>query len=335
MTSDRYASSIARVRGMETRLLAPSDVVRITRSDLGVLGAVLQELGFVPEGTDAVDSTILDKALEARLDETLEELRSMVPDRELFDLFLLRRDLRNVEMILKSRVAGMTASEIELEYSGLCPADSLKENILMDHLELLPDPLKEMAGAAKTAGETADNPFVAIARVLAKEYLRHCVKVADAKGGHWFKAWARRCIDLHNLGAFLRAKLEGLPQTDWEPSFVEGGVVSLFDLRVIWSEPLESLVERFRYTEYGKPIARAVSGWKEQGDLIEWDRAFVEFELSALEGTRTEPTFSAGPVLLYWLIREAETRLVRSVAVGKRLNRSLESINRMVVKTDV
>jgi vacuolar-type H+-ATPase subunit C/Vma6 len=319
---------------METGLLTPSDVERITRSDLGSLGAVLQELGLVPEGTDAVDSAALDKALEERLDETLSVLRSMVPERELFDLFLLRRDVRNIEMILKSRAAGVPAGEMTLEESGLFSAEKLKEDVLTDHLELLPDALKEMTRAAIKACEVVDNPFAAVAHTLAREYLLLSLRLAEEKGERWFRAWAGRRIDLHNVGAFLRAKAEGLPLTDWEASAVAGGETSLLDFRAIWSEPLESLVERFQFTAYGRLIAQGVTGWKEHGDLIDWERAKAEFELSALEGTRTETTFSAGPMLLYWLRREAETRLVRSVAVAKRLNRSLESVNRMAVKTD-
>lgn len=335
MTSDRYGYSVAQIRGMETTLLTASDVDRIARADLGALSAILQELGLIPEGVDAVDSATLDDVLEERLDRILRDLKDMVPDPELFDLFIIRRDISSIETILKAQSLKVSVDTVKLGKPGLYSTEDLKQNILTGHLELLGDPLKEMTRAAITESETAEEPMAAISRVFDREYLTYCKQVADNKGGVWFKDWAIRQIDIHNIDSLFRAKTLGIPKSEWEPWLVDGGTMSPFDFRSVWPEPLEVFAEKTAYTPYGEPTAAGVAGYKEHGDLIDWDRAKAEFELRALEGTRTAPNFSPGHILLYWLLRKAEVRLIRTVATAKRLNRSRESILRMTVKTNV
>lgn len=333
MSPSGYAYAVARIRTLETTLVSPADVERIVRADETTLSGILEEAGLVPEGTDAGIARELDEALERGLDETLALLRSMVPDPALFDLLALSKDVLSLELFLKGKTEGVDLDRLAPAAGGVVPPETIRQCVANDQLWLLPEPLKEMAQEVVPKSERAEDPLAAIGHGLAHRYLVHALEVTRKAGDPWFIAWAVRQIDLFNLESFLRARATGLSRNEWERAAVPGGEIPLIDFRNIWNEPLEAAVEAFQFGPYGAIVASGVAGWQEHGDLVDWERARADFDLRCLEETKYE-TFSAGPLLLFWLRRKAEVRLARAAAVARRLARSREGTSRMVVRTD-
>jgi V/A-type H+-transporting ATPase subunit C len=103
----RYAYAVARVRGMETRLLDRQWIERLlSETPAGVLKA-LGDSAYQDALAGVARPEDVEQGLEKALAETLQTIARVSPEPELIDLFRLRWDVRNLKSLIKASVLKM------------------------------------------------------------------------------------------------------------------------------------------------------------------------------------------------------------------------------------
>ena len=94
-----YIYAVSRLRGMENHILDPAFFSRLI--DSAGIDEALKALGETSYSQWLTGSAKFDKAIDAELLATCDELEKFVPDKELIDLFRLPYDFHNVKVLLK------------------------------------------------------------------------------------------------------------------------------------------------------------------------------------------------------------------------------------------
>ena len=116
----RYAYAVARVRGMETRLLDRQWIERLLAETADGAVKALSDSVYQDAMVDIERPEDIEAGLERALAETLGTVSGISPEPELIDLFRIRWDFRNLKSIVKASVLKLTGSEIGIVDGVLC-----------------------------------------------------------------------------------------------------------------------------------------------------------------------------------------------------------------------
>ena len=123
-------------------------------------------------------------------------------------------------------------------------------------------------------------------------------------------------IDSFNIKAFFRLKLFWGETASPEEVFAEGGIISKQQLLRMISEPLETLEEELRNTDYGEAIRLALEEQKKENSLFSLHKFFDEY---ILEHTYCGFYITLGrePLVNYIFLRKQEIKHLRAILCSK------------------
>lgn len=153
----------------------------------------------------------IDRTLSAHRASLFSELESLVPDRELVELFRLKYDYHNAKAVIKGEAVGQDPDRI-LSRSGRVAPDVLKRAYDDEHTSDLPSVLgKAMAEAGSTLARTA-NPQLADLD-LDKACFAEMSAIAEKLDNGFISAYVRLLIDTANLKSAVRtARMHKSPE---------------------------------------------------------------------------------------------------------------------------
>lgn len=310
----RYAYAVARVRGMETRLLDRQWVERLLgESAEGALGA-LSDSAYRDAVADVARPEDIERGLERALAETLTTVSEVSPEPELIDLFRVRWDFRNLKSLIKASVLKLEGAEIGIvDGVGTIDPALLEKAVREKDYTMVPaflaDAAREAEEAYRDRGELS-----AIDEILDTALWRHSLGAARERGEPFLLRFFAAEIDLSNIRAFVRIKESGRDATDLARAFIPGGTLDRRFLEGMLAEPLDAFARGIEYGSYGalSPIFR------------DWSREKVyllELACDNLLLKLTEPgktiAYGIEPLVAYIQTRRIEIKLVRTVVVAK------------------
>lgn len=310
----RYAYAVARVRGMETRLLDRQWIERLlSESAEGALKALADSA--YQEAIAEIDRPHdLERGLERALAGTLAELAAIAPEPELVDLFRLRWDFRNLKSLLKASLLSLEDEEIGVAPGlGTVDVGALEAAVRERDYTMIP---KVLADAARDGEELYrdEGELGAVDRALDRALWRHSLDVAAAHGNSFLSDYLGTEIDLLNIRTFVRAKETGADATDLEEALLPGGVLGASFFASLFGEPLDAFARRVEYGPYGALA----------GTLREWsaDKAYLlELACDNLLLRRVEPgateAYGIEALVAFIVRRGIEIKLVRTAVLAK------------------
>jgi len=310
----RYAYAVARVRGMETRLLDRQWIERLlSETPAGVLKA-LGDSAYQGALAGVARPEDIEPGLEKAFAETLETIARVSPEPELIDLFRLRWDFRNLKSLIKASVLKMADGDI-----GLAPAvgavgiEVLRKAVEERSFTMLPAVLADAARAALDAYRDTSE-LAAIDRVCDAALWAHSLATARAKGSDLLTAYLRTEIDLANVKTFMRMKDAGRDATDLAQTLLAGGTLDLSFFRGLLGEPMDALARALEFGSYSDltPIFREWSSEK----AYSLERACDNVLLKTLESAKMV-AYGIQPLIAYILRRQIEIKLVRTAVIAK------------------
>jgi len=317
----RYAYAVARIRGLETRLLDRQWVERLLGEDADGALKVLSDSAFQEAMTDVARPEDIEPGLTRALAETLTVVSYVSPEPELVDLFRTRWDFRNLKALVKASLLKMLDSDAELnetelglvEGVGTVELPALVEAVRDDdHVSLphfLVDAVREAEDTFRDTGELARVDAV-FDRAM---WARH-LAVAMERGSEFLADYFRTEIDLVNIKTFARVKRVGGDATDLVRSYVQGGALarSLFEEHL--GESFDSMARTLEYGPYGTlaPVFREWTG--SSGRALEL--ACDDLLLGRVDHA-SRVAYGLEPLVAYVLVRQLEIKLVRAAVASK------------------
>ena len=310
----RYAYAVARVRGMETRLLDRQWVERLLSEDGEGALKVLGDSDFQEHLSEVQRPEDIEKGLVGALASTLSTLSDVSPEPALMDLFRVRQDVRNLKSLLKRSLLKLEAEDIGLvDGVGLLPVGVL-EKAVQDHDYIsLPSFMADAATRAEETfrdrGELAD-----VDGTLERALWAHQLEVAEDYGNEFLVGYLRAEIDLMNIRTAVRIKARGGERDDVAAAFVPGGTLDRSFFETAVSEPLDALARALEYGAYGE-LAEVLREWS-QDRFYSLDLACDNILLATTESARTT-AYGIEPLVAFVLRRRLEIKLIRAAVVAK------------------
>jgi V/A-type H+-transporting ATPase subunit C len=310
----RYAYAVARVRGMETRLLDRQWLERLlSESASGTLKA-LSDSAYQEAVAEVARPEELEAGLVVALGEMFAEVSAITPEPELIGLFRLRWDVRNLKSLLKAAFLKESAEGVGVVRGvGTIDADDLEKWVAERDYMMLPDFLKEAARSAEEVYRDHSR-LTAVDEILDAALANHSLSVARAYGNDFLVDYFQVEIDLENVKMFIRMKEAGADRADLAAAYLPGGTLELSFFEPLLGEPADALARALEYGRYGAlaPVFREWS--REKAHTLEL--ACDNVLLKAVDKA-TMIAYGIEPLVAFILVRQLEIKLLRTVVIAK------------------
>ena len=317
----RYAYAVARIRGLETKLLDRQWIERLLGESAEGALKVLADSAFQEAVADVDRPEDLESGLTRSLTETMTTLAALAPDPEVIDLFRMRTDFRNLKSLTKASLLkladediGPAGEEIGLvDEVGTVPVSVLMKAMQDDDLVALPP---VMVDAVRTArdGHRDSGELTGVDRAFDLAMWKHLVETASTSGHSFLYGYFRTEIDLLNVRTFIRIKEAGGDQADLQRVFIPGARLDLSFFESHLSEPVEALARSLEYGRYSglAPVFREWTAERAHALELACDNVLLD----QVEGAKTI-AYGIEPLVAYLLLRQLEIKLVRAAVAAK------------------
>jgi V/A-type H+-transporting ATPase subunit C len=310
----RYAYAVARVRGMETRLLDRQWIERLlSESADGALRA-LSDSAYQEAVAETDKPEEIEAALMRALAETLRVVSSISPEPELIDLFRERWDFRNLKSLLKASLLGVEVADIgAVDGIGLMPVAELERAASERDYVSLPDFMADAARSAEAAYRDRSE-LAAVDRILDDALWRHSLDVAAGHRNDFLVSYFRAEIDLWNIRTFVRVHGAGIEKSDLAAILAQGGALERGFFTALLGEGIDALARALEYGPYASlaPVFRDWSSERTPALELACDNVLL-----ALTEVGKTIAYGIEPLVAYILVRGLEVKLVRAAVVGK------------------
>ncbi|MBN2565081.1 MAG: V-type ATPase subunit [Candidatus Eisenbacteria bacterium] len=312
----RYAYAVARVRGLEMRLLDRQWIERLLTEDARGALKVLADSALQESMSGVERPEDIETGLIAAMADALQVVSSISPEPELIDLFRMRWDFRNVRSLIKASLLKRTGENIGLtDGPGTIPAATLEKAVSENNYAALPDVLVEAIRAAQD--DYRDHGELArVDQVLDNALWTHQLDVAASHKNAFLVTFFRTEVDLINIRTFARIKQSGGDASGLHTALIEGGHLDGAFFAGNLGEPVEAFTRALEYGRYGR-LADVFREWSPEKAYV-LDRACDNVLLDLVDDARRN-AYGVEPLVAYILTRQLEIKLVRT-AITARLD---------------
>ena len=278
------------------RLLAASDEAEV--------GRVLSEIGW---STDAD----MESAAAEHIRKACQAVRELSTDEKTLDCFLMRYDVNNLKILLKSRCLGLESAPVS--DCGVIPPDTLRHAVQERNYRVLPEGLKKAADELEKQLAVKVDPFLidsALDKAMYAAILEKCPK-SDKTALAYFTAQ----IDLTNLKMALRARAISRPMPFFRDILIEGGSTPKNQWLKAYEAP-ERLPETVK--KYGQKVfAAALAAVMDKDKIPALEKAADDY-LMHLYLPFKQVTDKNEKLIGYLLMRQREAAAVKLIIAGKK-----------------
>jgi V/A-type H+-transporting ATPase subunit C len=310
----RYAYAVARVRGMETRLLDRQWIERLLSETADGALKALSDSAYQDAITDVGRPEDIEPGLERALAETLATVSRISPEPELIDLFRIRWDFRNLKSLVKASVLKLEDAEIGIVRGvGTVDVELLGKAVSEKDYTMVPAFLAEPARDAEEAYRDQGELSV-IDQIVDGALWSHSLSVAREHHDAFLLDFLVAEIDLANVRTFVRIKEAGKERADLSRAFIPGGTVDRPFLEGMLGEPFDALARGIEYGRYGS-LAAILSDWSRDKTYL------LELACDNILLKLTEPgktiAYGIEPLVAFIVTRRIEIKLVRAAVIAK------------------
>lgn len=296
LTSERYQ-----------RLLSCESVTELKKC--------LVEFGYEGESTDEMFARALD-GIYVYLDEgsPLEAVRAAI---------LKKNDYHNAKVMAKCKYTRREITDDLLYLHANLDTARLKECVLNDEYGTLPPPMGEALGEIDLRFSQGERNGKLIDEVLNKATYRDIFSTLGGRYGAMREVFQAE-VDFLNLSVALRIRKNGLPMSELNAEWIDGGTISLLLGEKLIAGKEEEIVNAFRDVKCKEIVFTALRE-SEKDAFIDFERLSDDYIISLLKPYRND----SGHYMLFYgyvLARLYELKNVRIVCSGVRAGKDRDEI---------
>lgn len=341
--SGNYPYLTARVKAKRSKLYPPDVYPRLLQMEVAQIARFLGEGTYKEEilalGARLRGVDLIERATANKLADMLTELIDLSEGRlrEMIALYLDRWDVSNIKTILRGKLYGAPAAELEddLIAAGSLDAEFLRSLVEADSVAAVFDALEGTIydEARQQMGEEFDaaRDLARYEDALAHVYYRRLLAAIQPRTdpSRFFLQFVRREIDILNLKTLLRLwKAKSKVSRDM---FLEGGLeLSEADLQVMVGLDENALLARLSGTHLYAEAGAAIRAIKEEG-VAAVERVLERAHLKEASRYSHLHPLSVLPVLDFVARKTVEVENLRILVRGKERGIPQEKIQELLV----
>lgn len=313
-----YASFVARIRVLETRLLTRSHLLRMVDApDAEAAFRMLGETEYGPAAAAAGAAASYEVALAAELSRVFGVIRTASPEPELPELLGVAYDWQNLKTALKASLTGKLVDGRHLIAAGNLDRGTLLA-VAAGSDEGLGAPYRETAARARLVYAASHDPQQVDVVVDGARFTA-ITSQARALGFALVETLAAASADLVNLRTVMRVRLLRASSELLGQAVVPGGTISARRLGAMLAGDLDEIAGAVSNTAYRDVVSGGISGFKQTGSLALFEKLMDDYLLGLVRDARYI-ALGPEPVVAYLMAKEAEIKNLRIIFTGK-LNR--------------
>jgi V/A-type H+-transporting ATPase subunit C len=317
-----YLHSIGRVKELEKGLLIETNLDRVFETEDPL--PVLRSIGFFKAIDEHEEQEGLDKIFRRERAYNRKQLHDLVADSPLEDIFLLPYDIRNVKLLLKGKLTLNPAVQDLVVEEGKFRKSELVEAI---YEELPTDIPSSIMDDVKVITEEFQNSrsFAIVDYRLDQRLRLLQLEIAREAKSHFMVEYIQRLSDIQNITRIIRRKVHLIGRESLSEVLLDTGTIAPSFFEKIYDTGWESIVTAFKPTAYDKVVAKALSQVEQSAFLPTLDFWCSSYMIEFLRRTK-QICFGIEPVLVFYLARDHELKIVRTILNGKRFKYSQEKL---------
>ena len=315
-----YLYLSAYIHALENRLLTGARTERMLEARTTAEAVkVMGECGY-PELTELSPAGI-DRMLAASRQELYRQLRGLMPDPAMLDVFILRNDYHNAKVLIKAEAMGLDPEPLFID-SGRWPAARLREEYAQDHFTTVtPQFAAAVAKAKDTLAHTGDPQAADL--VLDRACYEELTAAANAVDSPFLTGYASLTVDAANLRSAVRTVRMGRDAGFLKQVLLPGGTVRPEALALAAGDG-DSMTRLFA----GSPLAAAAEAGAQvlrSGSLTRFERLCDNAVVLYMRQARRRP-LGEEPVIGYLYARECELTAIRIILTGRLAGLAADTI---------
>lgn len=314
MAKPDYIYAAARIRAKELSCFSTSTLEQLMacKSDEECL-RLLGEKGW---GDGSARQTP-ESLLEQERNKTWDQLRELVEDMHIFDVFLYANDYHNLKAAIKENYAPSHGADI-YNPNGTIDPTLLRQAVESHDFSLLPPAMANAAEEAlSTLRETGDGQLCDI--ILDHAALRAVADAGKASGSELLAFYAEHTVACADIKIAVRCQRTGKSLSFVQRALVPCDTLDVSQLAQASVESFDAICDYLARTDYEgavEALSHSASAFERWCD----NRLIQKIQPQKYE------TSSIGPLAAWLLARENEIKTVRILLSGKRNGLSDDAI---------
>jgi len=317
-----YTYSIGRVKELEKGLLIETNLDRVFEADDPL--SVLRSIGFFQATDDHEGQESLEEIFRRERAYNRKQLHELIADSPLEDIFLLPYDIQNVKLFLKGKLSANTAIRDLAVEEGKFRKDELLTAIFDELPTDLPSSIIDDIKVISDEFQSTRR-FAIVDYRLDRRLRLLQLEIARQTKSEFMVEYIRRLSDIQNITSTIRRKAHLLGRESLLKALLDTGTIAPSFFEKIYDTGWESIVAAFKPTEYDKVIAKALAQAEQSVFLPTLDFWCSSYMIEFLRKTK-EICFGIEPVLVFYLARDHELKILRTILNGRKFNYPQEKL---------
>ncbi|MFZ5354731.1 MAG: V-type ATP synthase subunit C [Bacillota bacterium] len=315
MFDNKYLYAGTRTRVLETRLLDRSKIERmIDAKNAEEVIKVLSETEYATSISEMNDVYDYESILLKEILKTYAYISEVSPEPELTDIFLLKYDVHNLKVLLKSMILGEDNDSLLMNI-GVIPVSKLKEAVkdrdFRDFYPKLAEGITEIMNNLET---TPDPQYIDL--VLDKSLYRAIYDIAVKSKSAFLKDYLSNQIDLINIRSFVRIKAIGYGRDYLSKVIIENGYIGADFYDKNFEEPVDTIADKLLSTKYHRVVEEGMESYAATKTLTKYEKLADDFIFDIAKKGKYI-AFGIEPLVGYLMAKENEVKIIRIIMVGK------------------
>lgn len=333
MVEKLYLDIIPKIRVYEKRLI---DNVKFNRMlDLENIDEVFKFLSETVYGENISDDINIynyEQVLSLEFGRLFKSLKDIFDNKELINIFLKKYKYNNIKLMLKAKLLNVDLGDILFNIEDF-DNEFIYTAIKTENYSSLPDEIGDLVKKVLKDFEENKDPQridILIDKIMFGELLKESKNI----NSDFLTKYIQILIDVFNVKTLFRIKKLNLNRALFDDVIVAGGNIALSNLKMIFSEPKENILNRFSMTNMYKYIKEGLENYVNSDDLNILDKELDDYLMEYLKNAKII-TIGLAPIIGYINAKENEIKNIRIVLVGKINNVDSDSIKRRLRKNYV
>ncbi|MCX7904282.1 MAG: V-type ATP synthase subunit C [Caloramator sp.] len=308
-----FAQSIARVKALETKMLDKAKFeALIEAKDFNEAVRMLQDTVY-----SNYDIRDFEVGLKKALEDLYSEMRKISPSKEVVDFLAARYDAHNIKTLIKAKFSSFEYERL-LYNIGTIPLDSLKFMIKDENFRDLSPILRSCIEGAIGEYKANKNPQ-AIDITIDKGIIKYMFEIAEKSKLEYLLKIIKIMIDMTNIKAFIRIRVQDRERELFRKVFIEGGNIDIDHFLNSFNDSLDSFANKIMHTEHFKWVKGGLEEYLKTNDLGSLEKYGDNYLIDFIKNSKFV-SFGPDPLIAYIIAKENEIRLLRIVLTGKKNN---------------
>jgi V/A-type H+-transporting ATPase subunit C len=268
----------------------------------------------ISEMKHALDyETVISKEIE----NTYKYMREILPEPELVDIFLLKYDIHNFKVLLKSSLLG-EENDFLLRDLGTIPVNKVKEMLKEKDFSKLHPVIAEGLEEIFISFENSPDPQM-IDIILDRCQYKAMYQLAQKSKNKFLQDFITAQIDMINIKSFLRIKEAGLGRDYLIKVLLPHGDIEID----YYSKYLDDSLDAFRDSLWSKDfhsvLEEGLESYSRTKTLTKLEKLADDYIFNIAKKGKYI-AFGIEPLVGYLMAKENEAKIIRIIMVGKMNN---------------